>query len=73
MTEEPVKTNILGKIFSWVSILAIVVAVVGLILVCCGCTTSVTTITSHGTAEDMVDQQQDAAPNISPTLSIPVK
>lgn len=36
-----------------------------------GCTISVTTVNSHGTASDVVDENQKADADISPTVSIP--
>lgn len=37
----------------------------------CGCTMSVNQVHTEGTASDVVDEQQEASPDISPTLSIP--
>jgi len=36
-----------------------------------GCTISVTTVNSHGTASDVVDENQKAEADISPTVSMP--
>lgn len=38
-----------------------------------GCTYSVNLIHSNGVASDVVDENQSAQPNISPTLSVPLK
>ena len=36
-----------------------------------GCTLSFQNISTHGTATDLVDQDQEASPDISPNLVIP--
>ncbi len=36
-----------------------------------GCTYSVNLIHSQGKAEDMIDEQQEAKPDVSPTISVP--
>jgi len=38
-----------------------------------GCTISFQLIDTHGTATDLVDDTQSNQPNISPTLTVPVK
>lgn len=53
--------------------LAFLITIGVVLFLCMSCTTSVTTISSHGTASDMVDQEQDASPTISPNLTIPVR
>lgn len=37
------------------------------------CTISFQNISTHGTATDLVDENQDASPTVSPVLSVPVK
>lgn len=36
-----------------------------------GCTLSFSNISTHGTATDLVDEEQAATPNVSPTINIP--
>lgn len=36
-----------------------------------GCTISFQNISTHGTATDLVDENQTAQPNISPDLTVP--
>jgi len=36
-----------------------------------GCTLSFSNISTHGTATDLVDEEQTATPNVSPTVNIP--
>lgn len=40
-------------------------------LILCGCTLSMSNISTHGQASDVLDEQQEASPDISPTLSLP--
>ena len=68
-----VKNPTIAAMFTVISLLAIISAFVLIAFACCSCTTSVTTITTRGTATDVVDEDQTAAPNISPTLSVPLK
>lgn len=37
-----------------------------------GCTLSLQNIDTHGTATDLVDENQAASPTVTPTLTIPV-
>lgn len=72
MTDQPSK-SMLAKIFTILSFIAIGAALVMVAIMLCSCTTSVTTITTRGTAQDVVDENQSATPNVSPTLSVPLK
>lgn len=47
------------------------VALVSVAALLAGCTISFTNIDTHGTADDVVDEQQAATPTISPQLSLP--
>jgi hypothetical protein len=38
-----------------------------------GCTISFSNISTHGTATDLVDEQQAASPTVSPDISVPIK
>ncbi len=38
-----------------------------------GCTLSLTNISTHGQATDLVDENQSASPEVSPALTVPVK
>ena len=68
------KSNtVLEKTFNILTILCVGSFITAILFFFYGCTTSVTTITTRGTATDVVDEEQTAAPNISPNLSIPVK
>ena len=61
-----------GSTMVGVSLLVIIIGLtVGLTLMLCGCTMSMSNISTHGQASDVVDEQQEASPDISPTLSIP--
>ncbi len=40
-------------------------------LLFCGCTLSVTTVHTQGTASDVVDEEQSTDPNVNPNISIP--
>jgi heme/copper-type cytochrome/quinol oxidase subunit 1 len=77
--EEVIDTTKMDKdvikesLFNWSTFMAVILIMMGMIYLCFGCTTSVTTITTRGTASDVVDQEQTAQPDISPTLSVPVK
>jgi len=35
------------------------------------CTLSFSNISTHGTATDLVDEEQTANPNVSPTINVP--
>lgn len=37
-----------------------------------GCTLILQNISTHGTATDLVDENQTATPDISPTINVPV-
>jgi hypothetical protein len=41
------------------------------VLVVCGCTYSITMVHNQGAASDLIDETQNASPNVNPTLSIP--
>lgn len=61
----------------WSTILAgcifmIICALIGCLLLG-GCTISFQNISTHGTATDLVDEDQKADGNISPNLQIPLK
>lgn len=72
MSDE-VKRPLLAAIFSCAAFIGIIAAIALIAFALCSCTTSVTTITTRGTAEDVVDENQTATPNISPKLSVPLK
>ena len=72
MTDQTPK-SLLAKIFTVLSFVAVGAALVMVGIMLCSCTTSVTTISSHGTASDMVDENQSTDPVVSPTLTVPVK
>lgn len=38
----------------------------------CSCTLSFQNIDTHGTATDLVDENQTASPNVSPRINIPL-
>ena len=38
-----------------------------------GCTISFSNMDTHGTASDLLDENQSATPTISPTLTVPIK
>ena len=48
----------------------ILLAILPLVLV--GCTLSFSNIDTHGTATDVLDEEQGASPTISPTLTVPI-
>lgn len=48
------------------------ISLVILPLVLVGCTLSFVNISTHGTATDVVDEDQDASPNVSPVIKIPL-
>ncbi len=37
-----------------------------------GCTLSFSNISTHGTATDLVDEEQGASPTVSPTITVPI-
>lgn len=37
-----------------------------------GCTISFSNIATHGTATDLVDEEQGVSPTISPTINVPL-
>lgn len=41
-------------------------------VICTGCTLSFQNIDTHGTATDLVDENQATSPTISPTITVPV-
>jgi hypothetical protein len=47
------------------------VALVSIAALLSACTISFTNIDTHGTADDVVDEEQAATPTISPTFSLP--
>lgn len=47
------------------------ITVVMLPLCLVGCTLSFSNISTHGTATDLVDENQDASPTVSPDIEIP--
>lgn len=36
-----------------------------------GCTLSLSIVDTHGTATDLIDEEQTATPNVSPTMNVP--
>jgi len=48
---------------------AITVALISIIF--CGCTISLNNINTHGTAQDLVDEQQSADPQVDADVSLP--
>jgi hypothetical protein len=36
-----------------------------------GCTLSFSIVDTHGTATDLIDEEQTATPNVSPTVNVP--
>ena len=54
----------------WTIFLICLVLIMGLVFLN-SCTISFQNIDTHGTATDLVDQNQAADPNISPDISIP--
>ncbi len=36
------------------------------------CTITLNNISTHGTATDVVDEEQDASPTVSPNISVPM-
>lgn len=55
------------------SIYMIPIIVGALIVVLCGCTTSLTIIHTQGEATDVVDETQSPKNDVSPEISIPAK
>ena len=49
-----------------------VILVTLLTVLCTGCTLSFQNIDTHGTATDLVDENQSTTPNVSPTITVPV-
>lgn len=47
----------------------IVIAVAFLIV---GCTYSINQVSTKGTASDVIDENQDASPDVSPAVSLPI-
>lgn len=47
------------------------VALVSIAALMTACTISFTNIDTHGTADDVVDEQQAATPTITPTINLP--
>lgn len=39
----------------------------------CSCTVAINQVDTHGTAEDVVDTTQTNDPEVSPTISLPIK
>lgn len=37
------------------------------------CTLSFSNVDTHGTATDLIEEEQAASPDVSPTLSVPTK
>ncbi len=53
--------------------IAFLIAVTITALLCTSCTVSFQNISTHGTATDLVDEDQAASPDVKTTLTIPVK
>ncbi len=49
------------------------ICLVTLLLFLVGCTVSLSNISTHGTATDLVDEEQGVSPTVSPTLNVPIK
>ena len=47
------------------------ICLVTLPLLLVGCTLSFVNISTHGTATDLVDEEQGASPSVSPTIQVP--
>jgi len=44
----------------------------GVVVLCTGCTLSFQNISTHGTATDLVDENQSPQNNLSPKISLPM-
>lgn len=60
---------ILKVVLSLVTMLALIAF---LLMLFCSCTLSFQNISTHGTAEDLVDENLKTDPTISPDISIPI-
>ncbi len=47
-------------------------ALISLACILPSCTISFQNISTHGTATDIVDEEMDARPEVSPTINVPV-
>lgn len=56
----------------WLTLMAVLIAI-GFIIVTTGCTISMQNISTHGTATDLIDEDQTATPDIKTDLSLPIK
>ncbi len=56
-----------------IAALATIAALIYLILCLTSCTYSVNLAHTEGSASDLIDEQQTATPDISPTVTIPIK
>lgn len=56
----------------WLTLMAVLIAI-GFIIVTSGCTISMQNISTHGTATDLIDEDQTATPDIKTDLSLPIK
>lgn len=55
----------------WVSIITSIIMFIFLLIITGSCTLSFQNISTHGTASDVVDEDQKASPDISPNFEIP--
>lgn len=49
-----------------------VALIIGAMVVITSCTLSFQNIDTHGTATDLVDENQATSPNVSPVITVPV-
>lgn len=56
----------------WLILMASLIAI-GFLIVTTGCTISMQNISTHGTATDLVDEEQTTTPDIKTDLSLPIK
>lgn len=62
MKDNSMKWGVFMKLFLYLPI-------IGLIIILSGCTYSINLIHSEGTTSDVIDENQSATPNISPTIT----
>jgi hypothetical protein len=65
--------NKYGKWSIGISIALLTLGIGFMLFMFCSCTLSYQNIITHGTASDLVDDNQTADPDITPSITIPVK
>ena len=66
------KQNSCNKLKIYITCFGVMCLVLVTINLLCSCTISFQNISTHGTATDLVDENQGASPDIRPTIQVPL-